>query len=177
MLEAQGARFSVACFWGADVSQGGPALTARQMRELAELHVDQIWWDLYYAEDRLRAGLVDEDGERVLLIVGDRDAFGTVGARLRRGRSQQIIGRIVALRFDRMDAESVPSCTRPDTNVLQWTMRPDEMIRVADQFEALARALPSLRLELVPERNEAGIRIVASSGEYDWHDAPFDQDQ
>lgn len=175
-LKQVGAVLDIACFWLARPCEGGPALPARQMRRLAALQVDYLWWDLYREDDCLRAGFVHEIGERILLIVGSPEAFSTVADRLRSGRSQQIFGRDVTLRLDRTGTDSVLSRAVPDIDGLHWGMRPDDMTRIADQFAALAETGPSRRLELVPERNEAGVRIVASSGEYDWRNAPFDQD-
>jgi hypothetical protein len=46
MLESQGAKIDISCFWLSESGQGGPTLSAPQFSKLAELGIE-LWFDIY----------------------------------------------------------------------------------------------------------------------------------
>ena len=164
-LNAPGTVTDIFCYWESNSGQGGPSLFHRQMRDLGVLRID-IGWDIYFSDERLQAGLVDQNGP-TLLIIGMMEGFESTGNRLLDHRDQQIMGNEVTLRLGQGEKEV--GTLRKDTQpgLFIWQMTPEEASTVARQFLQLARSRGPMHLELLPGDNRTDVRILASSGEYD----------
>jgi Domain of unknown function (DUF4279) len=51
-LRSKGVEVDISCLWES-VGQGGPIISAPQMKELARLNID-VWWDVYFDEQGSR---------------------------------------------------------------------------------------------------------------------------
>lgn len=45
-LENKGCSIDISCFWSSENGQGGPTLSPKQLKRLAELEID-LWFDIY----------------------------------------------------------------------------------------------------------------------------------
>lgn len=45
-LQSQEVEMDLSCYWSSTQGQGGPTLSPKQMKALAELHID-VWFDIY----------------------------------------------------------------------------------------------------------------------------------
>lgn len=50
LLQKDGARVDISCFWVSKSGHGGPMLRPNQMSRLANLDIE-IWWDIYFDDD------------------------------------------------------------------------------------------------------------------------------
>jgi hypothetical protein len=46
ILDSQGAKIDICCFWSSESGQGGPTLSPQQLSKLAELGIE-FWFDIY----------------------------------------------------------------------------------------------------------------------------------
>jgi hypothetical protein len=54
-LQGAGFRMDVSCYWVSSFGHGGPALSPRLMRRLADLNLD-VWFDVYLSEAEAEEG-------------------------------------------------------------------------------------------------------------------------
>lgn len=111
----------------------------------------------------MKIGLVDVSGP-TLLILGDADSFSRLAGEV-------LSRRHVTLDYWGTRLSVVPTASSgslaQDGAQFSWEISATEALFVAGQLSALAASGSPAHHYLDPERNETGVQIIASLGEYD----------